>query len=122
MQSAKEGVRTRAFSLSHSQVEGASGLRVERKGFFSLTLSLPSLGKSNRWWGLRSGGPLCGGPGRVGGPSVCLGEDGCLHYHVNPGKLPPRLGGGWAWATGLGGWVFSGLDHTAAGKGVCVES
>lgn len=49
---------------------------------------------------------------------MCLGEDGCLHYHVNPGKLPLGLGGGWAWAAGAGGSVFSGLDHTAAGMGV----
>lgn len=34
---------------------------------------------------------------------MCLGEDGCLHYHVNPGKLPPGLGGGWAWVAGVGG-------------------
>lgn len=34
---------------------------------------------------------------------MCLGEDGCLHYHVNPGKLPQGLGGGWAWVAGVGG-------------------
>lgn len=39
---------------------------------------------------------------------MCLGEDGCLHYHVNPGKLPPWLGGGWAWAAG-GGWGELGV-------------
>ena len=55
---------------------------------------------------------------------MCLGEDGCLHYHVNPGKLLPWLGGGWAWAAGggWGSWVFSGLDHTVTGKGVLMES
>lgn len=53
---------------------------------------------------------------------MCLGEDGCLHYHVNPGKLLP--GAGWWVGVGprAGGLAFSGLDHTAAGKGVPVES
>lgn len=50
-------------------------------------------------------GPIVQGPGRVGGPSVCLGEDGCLHFHVNPGKLPP-------------GWVVGGCGLQGRGLGV----
>lgn len=51
---------------------------------------------------------------------MCLGEDGCLHYHVNPGKLPPGLGGGWAWVAGVGGrgdWRSQAWTTQRLGRG-----
>ena len=48
---------------------------------------------------------------------MCLGEDGCLHYHVNPGKLPPWLGGGWAWAAGLGAGCSQAWTTQRLGRG-----
>lgn len=49
------------------------------------------------------------------GSRVCVWEDGCLHYHVNPGKARD-----WSWV-GVGpgrglGWPWP--DHTAARKGI----
>lgn len=113
--------RTRALSLSDSQGRGASGTGGWEEG--ALFFRPPSLPWENpTGGGAKELGAIVRWPGRVGGPSVCLGEDGCLHYHVNPGKLPLGLGGGWAWAEGAGGLAFSGLDHTAVGMGVSVES
>lgn len=45
---------------------------------------------------------------------MCVWEDGCLHYHVNPGKAQ-----GWRWVGGGLGWLWP--DHTAAEKGVPVN-
>lgn len=89
------------LSLSDTQDQGASGAGGREKG--TLLFHPPSLPWENpTGGGAEALGAIVHWPGRVGGPSVCLGEDGCLHYHVNSGKLPLGLNGGWAWAEG---WV-----------------
>lgn len=91
------------------------GLGTGRKGLFS-TLSLPSLGKSNRWQAKALGAIVRGAwegrkaqcvSGRRWMPSLpCESWETAAEARWWVGAGPRA-----------GGLAFSGLDHTAAGKG-----
>lgn len=74
---------------------GAGGWEPGARLLLSVSFPLPFPGKIQQVVG-----PLCWGhcvAYRV--VSVCVGKDGCLHYHVNPGKVL-----GWGWVDGRLGW------------------
>lgn len=110
-----------AVPVSDSQDQGANGAGGWEEGAFLLHPLPPSLGKSNRWQAEALGAIVRGaGEGR---------RAQCVSGRRWMPSLPCES---WETATRAGWWVgagpragglaFTGLDHTAAGKGVPVES